>query len=60
MMGSKFIRCGGPGAGGITKLCNNLALAISMVGTSEALALGAKMGMDVKLLAEVMNVSTAR
>jgi 3-hydroxyisobutyrate dehydrogenase len=59
-MGKKFILCGGPGAGCVTKLCNNLSLAISMVGTSEALALGSKMGLDPKLLADVMNASTAR
>ncbi len=45
-MGKNTVLCGGPGSGGVTKLCNNLALAISMVGTSEALALGVKLGMD--------------
>lgn len=30
-MGKSAVHCGGPGAGEITKLCNNLALAISMV-----------------------------
>lgn len=38
-MGKNIVHCGGPGAGEITKLCNNLALAISMIGTSEAMAL---------------------
>ena len=32
-MGKKVVLCGGPGAGGVTKLCNNLSLAISMIGT---------------------------
>lgn len=31
-MGKNIVHCGGPGAGGVTKLCNNLALAISMIG----------------------------
>jgi len=38
-MGKKIIHCGVAGSGGITKLCNNLALAISMIGTSEAMSL---------------------
>eukprot|EP00981_Chlorochromonas_danica_P010538 scaffold3266_cov236-Ochromonas_danica.AAC.4 len=50
-------RCGNPG---VTKLCNNLSLAISMIGTSEAMALGVRMGLDPKTLAGVMNTSTAR
>lgn len=59
-MGKNIVHCGGPGAGGVTKLCNNLSLAISMIGTSEAMALGVRMGMDPKKLAGVMNTSTAR
>ncbi len=46
--------------GGVTKLANNLALAISMIGTAEAMTLGTKLGMDPKVLASVMNTSTAR
>lgn len=38
-MGKNIVHCGGAGAGEITKLCNNLSLAISMIGTSEAMAL---------------------
>jgi 3-hydroxyisobutyrate dehydrogenase len=38
-MGKNIVHCGGPGAGEITKLCNNLSLAISMIGTAEAMAL---------------------
>lgn len=59
-MGSNIVHCGEAGAGEITKLCNNLALGISMIGTSEALALGQQLGMDPAKLSEVMNSSTAR
>lgn len=38
-MGKKIVYCGKAGSGGITKLCNNLSLAISMIGTSEAMSL---------------------
>jgi len=60
LMGKKIVHCGEAGSGGVTKLCNNLSLAISMAGTAEALNLGIKLGMDGKKLAEVMNTSTAR
>eukprot|EP01035_Chromulina_nebulosa_P020401 gene20401-26472_t len=59
-MGKNIVHCGGPGTGGIAKLCNNLALAISMIGTSEAMSLGIQLGMDPSKLASVMNTSTAR
>jgi 3-hydroxyisobutyrate dehydrogenase len=59
-MGKNIVHCGGAGTGGITKLCNNLSLAISMIGTSEAMALGSRLGMDPAKLASVMNTSTAR
>lgn len=42
------------------KMANNLALAISMAGVCEAMNLGAKQGMDPRILAKVMNTSTAR
>eukprot|EP01036_Dinobryon_divergens_P031944 gene31944-41438_t len=60
MMGKNIIHCGAAGSGGVTKLCNNLSLAISMIGTSEAMALGIRLGMDPVRLAGVMNTSTAR
>lgn len=59
-MGKKVIHCGPAGSGGVTKLCNNLSLAISMIGTAEALNLGVKLGMDAAKLSAVMNASTAR
>jgi 3-hydroxyisobutyrate dehydrogenase len=48
------------GTGEVAKLCNNLSLAVSMVGTAEAFALGAKLGIDPKVLAGVINTSTGR
>ena len=43
-MGSNLIHCGAPGGGEVAKLCNNMLLGISMIGTSEAMALGKKFG----------------
>jgi len=59
-MGKNVIHCGGAGTGSTTKLCNNLALAIQMIGTSEALTLGESLGADPAVLSSVMNTSTAR
>lgn len=38
-MGKKVVHCGESGSGGIVKLCNNMAMAISMIGISEAMSL---------------------
>ncbi|CAH1365046.1 unnamed protein product [Tenebrio molitor] len=59
-MGANVHHCGKPGAGQIAKLCNNLILAITMIGTAEGMNLGIKMGLDPKVLASIINVSTGR
>ena len=41
-MGRAAVFCGDNGAGQAAKLCNNMLLGISMIGTSEALQLGIK------------------
>ena len=59
-MGSRVIECGpNVGAGAVTKLCNNLALASQMIGICEALNLGEKLGVDPIVLSSVLNSSTA-
>merc|ERR1712192_292896 len=60
MGGAKITHCGGVGTGGAVKICNNLLLAISMIGTSEAMILGIKLGLDPKLLASIMGSATGR
>lgn len=59
-MGKNVIHCGQIGNGAVAKLCNNMMLAISMVGTSEALHLGSQMGLDPKLLTQILNISSGR
>ena len=44
----------------MAKLCNNMLLAIGMIGTAEAMNLGKRLGMDPKLLANVINTSSGR
>ncbi|XP_018304366.1 3-hydroxyisobutyrate dehydrogenase, mitochondrial isoform X2 [Mycetomoellerius zeteki] len=59
-LGSKIVHCGDVGMGQAAKLCNNMLLAISMIGTAEAFNLGQKLGLDAKILANVVNSSTGR
>jgi len=59
-MGAKITHCGGVGTGGAVKICNNMLLAVSMIGTSEAMNLGIKLGLDPKLLAGILGSATGR
>ncbi|XP_012075606.1 probable 3-hydroxyisobutyrate dehydrogenase, mitochondrial isoform X2 [Jatropha curcas] len=59
-MGKNSIYCGGAGTGSAAKICNNLAMAVSMIGVSEALALGQSLGIRADPLSKVFNSSTAR
>ncbi|KAI6681504.1 hypothetical protein NL676_035385 [Syzygium grande] len=59
-MGKSTIYCGGAGNGSAAKICNNLALAVSMLGVSEALALGQSLGIAASVLTGVFNSSSAR
>jgi len=60
LMGKNIVHCGGPGNGQVAKVCNNLLLGISMIGVSEAMNLGVKLGMDPKILAGIINTSSGR
>lgn len=59
-MGKNVFHAGGSGAGQVAKMCNNMLLAIHMIGTSEALQLGANNGLDPKVLSEIMLASSGR
>ncbi len=60
LMGKNIVHCGASGTGQVTKICNNMLLAITMIGTSEAMSLGVKLGVDPKLLASIINTSSGR
>ena len=45
-MGAKIVHCGRSGNGQAAKACNNMLLAISMIGVSEAFNLGRALGLD--------------
>lgn len=53
-MGANIFHAGASGAGQIAKICNNMLLAVHMIGTAEALQLGVDNGLDPKTLSEIM------
>ena len=57
-MGKNIFHAGPHGSGQVAKICNNMLLAILMSGTSEALALGVKNGLDPAVLSEIMKQSS--
>ena len=55
-----IFHAGPAGSGQVAKACNNMLLAIHMIGTSEALEMGARSGLDPTKLSEIMNASSGR
>ncbi|MEE4277182.1 MAG: 3-hydroxyisobutyrate dehydrogenase [Halieaceae bacterium] len=59
-MGRASFHAGPAGAGQVAKACNNMLLAVHMLGTCEALAMGAQHGLDPERLSEIMLASSGR
>lgn len=59
-MGKRVVLAGGPGAGQAAKICNNMLLAISMIGTCEAFVLAEKLGLDAQKLFEIASTSSGQ
>lgn len=59
-MGRTIVHCGEAGAGQAAKLCNNMLLAISMIGTCEAFTLAEKLGLSHEALFEVASKSSGQ
>lgn len=57
-MGNHCFHAGGPGAGQIAKICNNMLLAVLMTGTSEALKLAIDNGLDPSTMSQIMQQSS--
>jgi len=53
-MGAKLFLAGASGAGQVAKMCNNMLLAVHMIGTAESLQLGVDNGLDPAVLSEIM------
>ncbi len=58
-MGKNIFHAGGPGAGQAVKICNNMMLAINMVGVSEGFLLAQKLGLDWGKLHQICATATA-
>jgi 3-hydroxyisobutyrate dehydrogenase len=58
-MGKNIFHAGGPGAGQAVKICNNMMLAINMVGVSEGFLLARKLGLDWDKLHQICATATA-
>ncbi|HEX3652755.1 MAG TPA: 3-hydroxyisobutyrate dehydrogenase [Rhizomicrobium sp.] len=59
-MGKRIVLAGGAGAGQAAKICNNMLLAISMIGTCEAFVLGEKLGLDPQRLFDIASTSSGQ
>lgn len=57
-MGKNIVLCGGPGQGQVTKICNNMIAGITALACSEAFVLGETLGVDRKVLYDVISTSS--
>ena len=53
-MGSSVVRCGEIGAGNVTKLCNQIVVAINIAAVAEALTLGQNAGVEPEKIFEAI------
>ena len=60
VMGRNIFHAGGPGAGCAAKICNNLMLAITMIGVSEGFNLAERLDLDAQTLYRISSTATAR
>jgi 3-hydroxyisobutyrate dehydrogenase len=59
-MGKKIVHCGGDGAGQAVKICNNMMLAVSMIGVCEGFALAERLGLSHQALFDVVSTSSGQ
>ncbi|MEE4288406.1 MAG: 3-hydroxyisobutyrate dehydrogenase [Erythrobacter sp.] len=57
-MGKAVIHAGDAGAGQTAKICNNMLLAITMIGTAEAMKMAEKLGLDPQKFYEISSQSS--
>ena len=57
-MGTKSVLCGPASSGQAAKACNNMLLATTMIGVGEAFNLGSNLGLDPKILFDILSTST--
>lgn len=59
-MGRAIVLAGGAGAGQAAKVCNNLILAITMLGVGEAFALADKLGLSAQAMFDISSTSSGQ
>jgi 3-hydroxyisobutyrate dehydrogenase len=59
-MGKKIVHCGAAGAGQGVKICNNMILAISMIGLGEAFSLAERLGLSHQAVFDVVSTSSGQ
>ncbi len=59
-MGKRIVHAGGAGAGQAAKICNNMLLAVSMIGTCEAFVLGERLGLDPQKLFDIISAASGQ
>ena len=59
-MGKRIVHCGEAGAGQATKICNNMMLAVAMIGVCEAFVLAEKLGLSHQALFDVTSTSSGQ
>ena len=59
-MGKNIFHAGGAGNGQVAKVCNNMLLGISMIGTCEAFALAEKMGLDAQTFFDISSTASGQ
>ena len=59
-MAGRVVHCGGPGAGQAAKICNNMLLAVSMIGAGEAFNLGRRLGLEDQALFDVISTASGQ
>ncbi len=59
-MGKNIFHAGGSGNGQAAKVCNNMLLGISMIGTCEAFALAEKLGLDHQKLFDISSTASGQ
>jgi len=59
-MGRTIVHAGPAGSGQIAKICNNMMLAVSMIGVCEGFALAEKLGLLTQTLWDICSTSTSQ
>ncbi len=59
-MGKNIFHAGGAGNGQVAKICNNMLLGISMIGTAEAFNLAEKLGLDAQTFFDISSTASGQ